>query len=524
MKTEILKDDGKSPEPNDTNKYKELLTRIGRNIIQFIIRHRLIIIILFVSFLLRLSLYTGIKPNYFGDSDGYDRGAVNILQGNSLWNSHPRTLVYPAYLAIVYKIAGTKNWKAVVISQLFILGLASVWMMYILGMHLTGNRIIAGLVAILYNLDFMIIEFDFAILTESLSGFLLILSILLLIKAIEERKLRWTIPSGAVMGITALVRPAFVPLFAPVFLFFIIAIIINSKPKILWKPIILHSAIYMALSIAPCFAWLKGNHARGNGFSFSPFMMNAGLTNHVGFYFEKLPDEYAAVRDPYVQLRNERRTTVGGYYRVSGKMYAGGRKIGIRTEKEFEEFMTKLCIGLIRDHPKLYMRTFWLAWDMMWANRPLIYFQPPESKDSKENFAELQKKIFWGFWLRNIEARILQKKWFNSLQFKIFILGAILCMILLWRQKRRVRVAFLVFAIVLTLSITTNALELSENARYRAPFEPLVVLTCFSGAGLVLARIAHIIRSRIPRETKESHRTKSGKKKKRKTQPNLVIK
>jgi 4-amino-4-deoxy-L-arabinose transferase-like glycosyltransferase len=514
MNTESLQGNGNQREPDDNNKYKRLLSRIGGDIFQFVITHRLIIIILFVSFFLRLSLYTGISPNYFGDSDGYDRGAVNLLQGNSIWSSHPRTPAYPAYLAMVYKAAGIKNWKAVVMSQLFILGLARVWMMYVLGMRLTGNKIIAALAAVLYNLDFMIIEFDFAILTESLSGFLLLLSILLLIKAVEERKLKWTIPSGVVMGITALVRPAFVPLFAPVFLFFIIGLAMNAKPKIFWKPIVLHSAIYILLSITPCFVWLKGNHARGNSFSFSPFMMNAGLTNHVGFYFEKLPDEYAPVRDPYVRLRNERRTTVGGYYRAREKMFTGARQLGVRTEKEFEEFMTKLCLGLIRDHPKSYMKTFLLAWDMMWANRPLIYFQPPESKDSTDNFPRVQKKIFWGFWLRNIEGGILQKKWFNGFQFKLFFLGAVLCIILLWREKSRVLVAILLFAVILTLSITTNALELSENARYRAPFQSLVILICFSGAGIVFAKIAHLIRHRIPRDTIEQRRKKSGKRKK----------
>lgn len=514
MNTESLQgsSNGKTPD----NKDKELSLRIWGKIISFIIKHRIIIIILIISFLLRFSLYIGTAPNYFGDSDGYDRGAVSLLQGNSPWNTYPRTPVYPAYLAVIYKIAGVKNWKAVVISQLFILGLASVWMTYILGMRLTGNKIISSIAAIFYNLDFLIVEFDFAILTESLSGFLLLLSILSVIKAAEVLKMKWTICSGMVMGITALVRPAFVPIIGPAFLFFVIASAIYSKPKILWKFIILHSLIYITLCAVPCFVWLKGNHARGKGFSFSPFMLNAGLTNHVGLYFEKLPDDFAPVRDPYVKMRNERFTTIGGYYRVSDKMFAGARELGIKTEKEFEKFVTKLCIWLIRKYPGLYIETFWYAWDLMWADRPLLYFQPPESKDSKENFSKLGKKIFWGFWIKNIEMRILQKNWFKNMQFKIFLVCMILCFIFLWRERSRLLASFFIFAIVLTLSITTNALELSENARYRAPFQSLVIIVYFSGVSLAFFYIKGMLASRIPEDEKKPYRKKMGKRKKKK--------
>ncbi|MBN1900346.1 glycosyltransferase family 39 protein [Candidatus Sumerlaeota bacterium] len=516
MNTESLQKTSEIREPDHEDKHKELLFRIARNILSFFIRHRLIVIILVISFFLRWSLYRGIAPNYFGDSDSYDRGAVSLLQGNSLWSSYPRTPAYPAYLAFVYKLAGIKNRKAVVISQLFILGLLNIMTLYALGVRITGNKIIGALVALSFNLDFIIIQFDFAILTESLSGFLLLLSILMLVKSAQERNLKWTIPSGIVMGITAIVRPAFAPMLAPVFLFFLLGLVFQSKSGMEWKRIVIHSSIYVALSVLPCFIWLKGNQSRGNGFSFSPFMMNAGLTNHVGLYFEKLPDEYAAIRDPYVNIRNERLTTIGGYYRAREKMFSGAQGLGIKTDKEFEKFMTKLCLRLIWDNPKLYWKTFWIAWDMMWANRFLMYFQPPESKESTENLSRLQKKIFWGFWIKNVEAGILQKNWFNKIQFKLFLISAILSSILLWRERRRLMETLLVCAIVLTLSITTNALELSENMRYRVPFQPLVVLICVCGAGLIFIYGARLIFFRKRMDEKPSPKSTSGKRKKSK--------
>lgn len=445
---------------------------------------------LFVALALRMLLYSGIQPNHFPDTDSYDRGALAIMKGGSLWESYPRTPVYPAFLAGIYALAGQKNYKAVIIAQLFVLGLANTAIIYLLAMRIFSEKWFASLTAIFFNMDLMPIIFDFAILTESISAFLLLCSIWLLIRAIEKFSWQRTILAGLFLGIAALVRPAFAPLLPFVFIFFFLGIIFIEKnrgdnsqrsisPKV--KVILLHSFVFLLLSSIPCFVWLNGNRARGKGFSFSPFMLNAGLTNHVGWFFAKLPDEYAPVRDPYLRQLKDRQTAVGGYYRASAKMMEGARKLGVNTERAFEKLVTRLCLRLIKENPGLYLKTFWMAWDFMWGERPLIYFQPENPNKPGGNFSRIKSKFFWGFWFNSIEAGILQKPLWGKWQFKIFLIMSALLITLLRKKPEQFATVILAFSIVMVLAITTNALELSENARYRAPFQPIVFLVCFSG-------------------------------------------
>jgi len=480
-------------------------------------KHRYIITALTVSLLLRIILYPGIMPNVFPDSDSYDRGARALMKEGAPWGSYPRTPVYPAWLALVYSLAGDKNYQAVVFTQVFLFGLANAAILYFLTMRLTQNQIIATIISVLSNLDFLTVIFDFAILTESMSAFLLLLAILLFLRVVERTSWSRALVAGVVMGMAALIRPAFAPLLIIALPFYAFGCLVQRRKnegqeaKKYWIYRARDMAIFFIISIIPCFVCLYGNKVRGNGFSFSPFMLNAGLTNHVGWFFEKLPEKYAPIRDPYVAIFKERKTTVGGYYRAHAKMMEGAEKLGIKSEREFERIITRLSLQLIRDNPGLYMKTFFMAWDLMWQTRPLIYFQPEKGKSGGDNLARLRVKFFWGFWLEAVEDGILQKEWFGRWQFRLLFIAALLLIFLRRKDTTSCYTAVFIFAIVLFLSITTNAVELSENARYRAPFEPLVLLICISGASLLVKygyeKVSSAYKGTPP---KEAGRRKSG--------------
>jgi|GEM_PF-4394284 len=390
------------------------------------------------------------------------------------------------YLAMVYKLAGEKNRNAIAFGQVFVFGLINALILYFLGMQITNNRIISSVCAILYNLDLFTIQFDFAILSESLSSLLLLASLILILTAVKKPSWLWSVFAGFVLGFAALVRPAFVPVLAPCILFFVIYVLFFQKEPVSRIKKLSRISLFVILSVLPCFIWLLGNYRMGKGFSFSPFMLNAGLTNHTGNFFEGLPDKYAPIRDPFIKLRNERKTSIGGYYRVQKEMYQAARKkLGIKTEREFEKLITRLCIKLIKDNPRLYFKTFRFAWEFMWEVRTLVFFESENFQEGK-NFNRIHRKFLWGLWFDKVEIGVLQTERFNKLQFPLFLISAFLVIFLNIKNKDRLIPSCFLFIIIMTLSIFINALEFSENPRYRGPFHPLVLLFCFSCLGMII--------------------------------------
>mgnify|MGYP006287613929 CR=1 FL=1 len=515
-----------SNDARDNSDAPPILQKMYTGFFSLVKNNRLFVVVVILAFFLRLSLFISLSPVLLPDSDSYERSALALKQGNNLWTCYPRTPVYPGFVAFVYSIFGDNNHRAVAGIQILIFGMINTLLIYLLGKRLTSSNITASITAFLVNLDLFAIQFDLTILTESLSGFLLLLSTFLLIKSTDSTTYYLTALAGIITGLMCLVRPAFTPLLGLFFIFFVIVNLINRKQVISWKKIATHVLIFLILAVLPCFIWLKGNHARGKGFSFSPFMLNAGLTNHTGYFFERLPDKYASIRNPYIRNRNKRELVSGTYYRVKDKMFRAAQKnFDIKTERQFEKFITGLNLQLIRENPRAYLKTLGIAWRIMWRERTLIYMQPRNQKDEIRNFAALRKKIFWGFWFRYVEARFLLHPVVRILKFPVYLLGAVFLLIFTFRDKRAFYAAILIVFIVMGLSIMINALELSENSRYRAPYQHLIIMTIIAGYGLCFHWIYSFIMAKLaktsspgPPEKKKGTKKNQGKRiSKRKT-------
>jgi len=154
------------------------------------------------------------------DDRDYDKLAVSLARGEGYRIQDVfisfRPPLYPAFLSLVYRVAG-HNYPAVRVAQA-LLGALSTWLAFIIGRRLFGERRgFAG--AALFALAPADVFFSHGLLTETLFIPLLAAMVYALVRASEARAareagLRWLLAGGAALGAATLTRPVLL-LFPP---------------------------------------------------------------------------------------------------------------------------------------------------------------------------------------------------------------------------------------------------------------------------------------------------------------------
>jgi 4-amino-4-deoxy-L-arabinose transferase-like glycosyltransferase len=148
------------------------------------------------------------------DEQHYHALALNLLHGNGFaWG--PRNLtsirppLYPAFLALVWKMTGTESLFVIRIAQILV-ALANIYLVYRLGLFLFDSRI-ALLAALSLCVYPSILAFNVFILTEVLFTFLLTLMVLGVVTLLKTNSAWVASCSGVVLGLAALTRSVLWP-------------------------------------------------------------------------------------------------------------------------------------------------------------------------------------------------------------------------------------------------------------------------------------------------------------------------
>jgi 4-amino-4-deoxy-L-arabinose transferase-like glycosyltransferase len=173
-------------------------------------------LILFLGLVLRLALWAwvGNAPIHIADEKEYDAIAVNVAERGEFATSPGRLTsirppLYPALVAGVYEVAGSRNYGAVRLVQVAI-GLATLVLVYALGSML-GSRRVGVWAAGLYSVYPSMIAYDRLLLTEVLFTALLCAWLVALIVAMRRDSIPGLIVAGVLLGLSALTRSIFWP-------------------------------------------------------------------------------------------------------------------------------------------------------------------------------------------------------------------------------------------------------------------------------------------------------------------------
>lgn len=434
-----------------------------------------------LPFVLTLGIALGVRVGLwhiypvraFSDTGAYRRAAQSILNG---WEHYDgvRTPGYPAFLAL---------WgsdERVYLAQLG-LGVLITLLFFYLGWRLWRAPFLGLVAALAHTLNLGQLFFEAHLLSETLATFGVALT-LALAWAWFEAAPQWR-PwvalgmglSGALAGLT---RPLF--LFLPFWLGVVLAAlpVIRGKGGFLqrlrrleWRTLL---AAWLAAGVVVG-AWIGFIHARFGMWSVTT-MTGYNLIQHTGYYFEYVPDEYAALREVYLRYRDARIAQYGTQSNTIWQAIPEMMQVSGLGFYDLSRTLARLSLQLIREHPDLYLHYALKGWWLFWR-APIIW--------APENLTHPA----WRSWLNGL-ASVERAGLFGLNLF--FILLSPLMLVRRWREQVPLPPYLNILAATLWVtSILQTLPDHGDNPRFLIPMQSLVVLWGLGMAGALYTFYRH---------------------------------
>lgn len=349
----------------------------------------------------RIGLWFVYAPASFGDTPSYFRLAAALKETGLSAYDATRVPGYPALIAIL-----GQDPKVVWLVQMA-LGWGISMLLFWLGWATTG-RVGAGLLAgLLYNLNPGQVFFEANLLSETLTAFLVILSLTLWVLlereaqrnqaageraagepegdgrstggrdagdaaevdrpaaersgagAAQDRELVLAGLLGVTSALAGMVRPLFFVL--PVWLFlFVLGLPARAKSQRMARAIAI--GIGPVLILGGWLNWVNSTYGM-----FSPTTMTGyHLVQHTGEYFEYLPDEVAPIRDTYLKYRDERIAERGVQTNAIWDAIPEMTEVSGLSFFGLSAELRRLSLQLIAEHPGLYLGNVIEGWVDFW--------------------------------------------------------------------------------------------------------------------------------------------------------------
>jgi hypothetical protein len=327
-----------------------------------------------VAFLLRLLTILLYQPISYGDTPSYRRLAQTVVHAFTGYDG-TRTPGYPVFLAL----AG--NDRQVWLAQL-LLGFLTTLLLFFIGWKLTDRPWFGALLAFFHTLNLGQLFFESNLLTESLTTFLMILAMMgvvlwLLYPGFRRPWLAFLL--GLVSTATLLVRPLFIYLPFYLLLFLWIEPRQNTFPaanspqgeKTVDRPSVRRiSGAWVGIAfLVPVVllmgGWVSFIHKNFGEWSLTT-MTGYNLIQHTGNYFEYVPDEYASLRDTYIQYRDAQIARYGTQTNAIWDAIPEMSKVSGYSFYALSRVLTRISIDLILHHPMLYLKNAISGWWMFW--------------------------------------------------------------------------------------------------------------------------------------------------------------
>ena len=314
-----------------------------------------LLIVLIVAISMRVGLFLTYPAVTYNDTNSYRRSANAILNGFEAYDG-TRTPGYPAWMALI------GSDRAVYASQLGLgFGITMVW--FIIGYLSSGKPVFAGLAALAHTLNPGQFFFEANLLTETLSSFWMVLALLgtcVWFYKTQYRSFWLGLGIGLAASLATLTRPLFI--FMPILLAFGLALSIKEKKLQFNWQVLLGILIPSILLIGGWMRWVQNNY---QVFSLTT-MTGYHLVQHTGYYFEDVPDDYAELRDVYLEFRDARVSEMGTQGNAIWDAIPAMQEVSGLGFYQLSQILQRISIDLIIRNPGLYLsyviRGWWLFW------------------------------------------------------------------------------------------------------------------------------------------------------------------
>jgi len=422
-------------------------------------------------------------PILMSDSWGYMRVAADLADG-SIDQLQNRTPGYPLILLLTRSQEAPSRW---LLFLSLILHFSSIWIVGSVMSQLGFSwRAVYTFSAFLLLPPF--VEPAAYVLAENLTEFMLAVSFSSLVFWLSLGRSVWLLLAVFALAFSALTRPTYQLLPLVLSAFVVIAPKFFRWPR---RTSVIAIAILLIAPMLFVFGYALTNYEKFGFFGISP-MVGVHLSTRTSRVVERLPDEYAQVREILIKARDADLVEKGGlhdgygYLQKSGVLAEVAQATGLKGA-ELARYLVGINLMLIRSAPQEYLSEVAQAFSTFWF---------PASTN-----------------LANMSSRSIQLLW-SVLHFVLmFVFGATLIILTgsavflaktgesfkksdsaVESEVRLIRQQGAVYAlagsIVMYGAVVTCLFE-SGNPRYRVPTDILIVFMSFLGVA-ILGRLARI--------------------------------
>jgi hypothetical protein len=225
------------------------------------------------------------------------------------------------------------------------------------------------------------------VLTETLAEATLVAAFVSLVFWYLNKRTIWILISAASIGYAALTRPTYQILALAVAAWLVTAYFLRPRTPIRWRDLVQGSLVLISGSILIVGGYAYFNY-RNFGYFGITYKLGISLTQKTVHVIERLPDEYAAIREVLIKGRNSdlvaSRGTELGY--ISAIVPELTQLTGL-DEPRLSHYLLKLNLLLIRKAPLNYIQDVVSAFGHYWF---------PTTSTEFANFNSRLLQMLWG--------------------------------------------------------------------------------------------------------------------------------
>ncbi|MEZ4797497.1 MAG: hypothetical protein R2785_10055 [Flavobacteriaceae bacterium] len=393
----------------------------------------------------------------FPDSEGYIELGNQLSTLNLNGYSGKRTPGYPILIALT-----GNNLIFVKIIQI-ILGAISTFLLYDLVKKETKNNLWAFLTAIFATSFVHFIFFEAAILTETLTLFVLLLSFWLIrLKECLDARVSYSnlILLSALFAYLYFIRPMFIYVPIGFALFYLV-----KNLKFNYKKAIYKSLLVLIFPLIAFYSWSSLNKKNIGVFG-STYFLGINLTQTATPFFELVSDEHKEIRDIIVKHRDSIANIPDKNIAMSiWAAYDELLKETQLTPPQLSEKLGGISTDLFKKHPELYIKQVSISWLHFWKES--LLWNPKQIKST------FLKNILMGTWL-------YIQQWVGMVLSILFIFFGLKHIFRFFKLKCMVYdFNFFLILIILSGSIAQALITFGSNNRFSFPYFPLIIYIVF---------------------------------------------
>ena len=385
-------------------------------------------IVLAIALVARVAMWHCCTPKAYPDTSTYmDMARAMLGMSHGALNG-VRTPVYPALMAL----CGCQPW--IIMFAQMTLGIASALLLYLVGLKLTKSVIFSAIASAWFATSYQQLSFETFLLSETVSTFLLVLTVYLGCQVYERPSRRHVLAFSLAILAALLARPLFLVLL-PLGLICIPWRIITGRRQLL--------AIYTLPLLIGILAWCGVNRMLCGQFCVTT-LGGCNLIRHGCYMAAMLPDKYRVIRNAILRSQPCPIPSSNAYdaiYKAEPELTRHGISL-------LGPEVKAAALYLVIHHPDHYTMTVQYAWGQFWQ---------PET-------IPIPHLSAWN---------VLPYGWMIAL----FGLACLLLVALPFLRITLPRPLYFVVITVLVSSLVQALLEIGENSRYAIPFLPLIIIS-----------------------------------------------